>query len=487
MAGSRENHSGRRANKENGRNAGQAGGQYYQNDYNQQGYQQNRGGYQGQYQQGNPGAGYQQGNPGAGYQQGNPGAGYQQGGAGYQGQYQQNPYGQQGYYQQNPYGQQGYYQQNPYGQQGNYQRTGGSRRAYDPQAAAAEKRKKKKGKRRILFVLELILLLVLAAGLYGAATLAKLDRVEIKDKEIAQQVQEQLPEYTAQKMQGYWNIALYGVDSRDANEYGQSDTIIVCSINKDTKEVKLASVYRDSYLDSGDGTFRKATDVYAIYGVERSISMLNKNLDLDISDFMTVNMNLVAEVVNDLGGIEIDVREDEVDILNGYQNEGSKITGLEIVPVTGPGLQTLNGLQAMSYCRIRYTVPIDDVHQGLDYERTLRQRVVLEKILEKVQKLDPVTLTGMVNDLVGYISTSLSTTEILSLAKDVASYRLVETTGFPFDKQTGDTDAGDCVIPVNMAENVRQLHEFLFENQEYTPSETVQSISNEIAYRTGIS
>ena len=462
---------------------GQNGQQYYQQGQNgQQYYQQNQNGQQ-YYQQGQNGQQYyQQGQNGQQHYQQNPNGQqyYQQGQNGRQ-YYQQNQNSQQ-YYQQNPYGQQRY-QQNPRGGQpyGN---------AYHAEAAAAsDKKKKKKKRRKILFLFELLLLLVLAVGLYAAATLSRVQRVKIKDSEIQKKVEEQLPEYTAKALKGYWNIALYGVDSRENLDVGQSDTIMVCSINKDTKEVKLASVYRDTYLETGDGSynFRKATDVYGIYGVERSIQMLNENLDLDISDFLTVNMNVVAEVVNDIGGVDIDVREDEINFLNGYQNEGSEITGLEIVPVTSAGMQTLNGLQALSYCRIRYTEAIDSEHEGLDYERTYRQRTVLEQILEKVKKMDPITITNIINDVMGQVSTSLSTTEILNLAKDVASYSLADTTGFPFEKQTADVDAGDCVIPVNLAQNVTELHQFLFANEEYTPSDTVQGISDEIAYRTGIS
>ena len=482
MARSRDERDERRA----GRDAGRTTQTNHQNLNGQQYYQQGPGGQQQYYQQSQSGQQqyYQQGQ--SGQQQY-----YQQGPGGQQQYYQQGQNGQQ-YYQQGPGGQQQYYQQNPYGQQRYQQNPRGGQPygAYHAETmAASAKKKKKKKRRKILFVFELLLLLVLAVGLYAAATLSRVQRVKIKDSEIQKKVEEQLPEYTAKALKGYWNIALYGVDSREGLDVGQSDTIMVCSINKDTKEVKLASVYRDTYLETGDGSynFRKATDVYGIYGVERSISMLNENLDLDISDFVTVNMNVVAEVVNDIGGVDIEVREDEINFLNGYQNEGSEITGLDIVPVTSAGMQTLNGLQALSYCRIRYTDAIDSEHEGLDYERTYRQRKVLEQILAKVKTMDVLTINNIINDVMSDVSTSLSTTEILSLAKDIASYNLSDTTGFPFDKQTADVDAGDCVIPVNLAQNVKQLHEFLFSNEEYEPSDVVQGISDEIAYRTGIS
>ena len=493
MARSRDERDERRA----GRDAGRTTQTNHQNLNGQQYYQQGLGGQQQYYQQSQSGQQqyYQQGQSGQQqyYQQGQSGQQqyYQQGPGGQQQYYQQGQNGQERY-QQGPGGQQQYYQQNPYGQQRYQQNPRGGQPygAYHAETmAASAKKKKKKKRRKILFAFELLLLLVLAVGLYAAATLSRVQRVKIKDSEIQKKVEEQLPEYTAKALKGYWNIALYGVDSREGLDVGQSDTIMVCSINKDTKEVKLASVYRDTYLETGDGSynFRKATDVYGIYGVERSISMLNENLDLDISDFVTVNMNVVAEVVNDIGGVDIEVREDEINFLNGYQNEGSEITGLDIVPVTSAGMQTLNGLQALSYCRIRYTDAIDSEHEGLDYERTYRQRKVLEQILAKVKTMDVLTINNIINDVMSDVSTSLSTTEILSLAKDIASYNLSDTTGFPFDKQTADVDAGDCVIPVNLAQNVKQLHEFLFSNEEYEPSDVVQGISDEIAYRTGIS
>ena len=499
MARSRDERDERRAGRDAGRTTqtnqqNLNGQQYYQQGQSgqQQYYQQGQSGQQQYYQQNQNGQQYyqQSQNGQQYYQQGQNGQQYYQQGQNGQQRYQQGPGGQQ-YYQQGPGGQQ-YYQQNPYGQQRYQQNPRGGQPygAYHAEAAAASAKKKKKKKRRkILFVFELLLLLVLAVGLYAAATLSRVQRVKIKDSEIQKKVEEQLPEYTAKALKGYWNIALYGVDSREGLDVGQSDTIMVCSINKDTKEVKLASVYRDTYLETGDGSynFRKATDVYGIYGVERSISMLNENLDLDISDFVTVNMNVVAEVVNDIGGVDIEVREDEINFLNGYQNEGSEITGLDIVPVTSAGMQTLNGLQALSYCRIRYTDAIDSEHEGLDYERTYRQRKVLEQILAKVKTMDVLTINNIINDVMSDVSTSLSTTEILSLAKDIASYNLTDTTGFPFDKRTADVDAGDCVIPVNLAQNVKQLHEFLFSNTEYEPSDVVQGISDEIAYRTGIS
>ncbi|MDO4632293.1 MAG: LCP family protein [Eubacteriales bacterium] len=360
----------------------------------------------------------------------------------------------QGYYQQD-----GYYEQNP-------------------------KRRRKRKRRRLLFAFEILILLLLAAGLYVASRYSQItsSSSDVQEKAIQQNIKQQLSDEVQQKLEGYWNIALYGVDSRDKSAtMGQSDTIIVCSINKDTKDVKLASVYRDSYLEDTTGNYNKATDVYAMGGPERSINMLNKNLDLDISDYVTVNMDIVATLVNAIGGVEIDVREEEILHLNNYQNESSEITGLEIVPVTQPGLQTLNGLQAISYCRIRYI--------GLDYERTERQRKVINQIFAKVKTMDPISLTALINQMFDYIETNLSVTEILALAKDVSAYNIVETTGFPYSIGNSDMSraGGSYVVSTDLASDVKQLHTFLFgEDAAYQPSDVVKTISDEIAYRYSI-
>ena len=377
-----------------------------------------------------------------------------------------------------------YYQQpmngQPYQQQ--YSRnTGYQQPGSEAQAEALRKKKKRRTRKIVMFVVEVIVLVILAGALYIAAAFSKMETVELEnEEEIKQQVVEQLDEEVVEQLNDYWNIALYGVDSRSGETSMQTrtDTIMVASIDRATKEVKLVSVYRDTYLDNTDGHYRKATECYEAGGASRSINMLNRNLDLDITNYVSVDMSVVAEVVDMVGGVEIDVRDDEITHLNNYQVEGSEITGKEIIPVTETGPQVLNGLQAMSYCRIRYT-------DGADYERTERQRTVLGKIFEKVQKLDILTLTGMIDQILPYITTNLTKTEILSLAKDVAAYKIGETAGFPFNKTAMGSDWGDIVVPVDLQSNVTELHEFLFGTQNYVPSSQVQEISAYISNYTG--
>lgn len=332
---------------------------------------------------------------------------------------------------------------------------------------------RRKKKKHITFVIEILVLVLLAAGLFVAAKVGKIKRTDVSKGDIVINNDVDLKDYT--------NIALFGVDSREGSldKDAHSDAILVASINNETKDVKLVSVYRDTYLDNTNGEFRKATECYYFGGPSRAISMLNKNLDLDITDFVTVDFTAVADVVDALGGIDIDVQEDEIVHLNNYQVEGSQVTGKEIVPVEYAGLQTLNGLQALSYCRIRYT-------EGSDFKRTERQRTVLQKILEKAKGADLLTLNSLIDKVAGNMMTSLNNTELLSLVKDVASYNLTDQTGFPFNLTTANLQAGDCVVPVNLEDNVRQLHQWMFGDDSYQPSDSVQEISWQIMNDTGI-
>ena len=392
----------------------------------------------------------------------------------------QNSYGpQQNYNGQNGYGpQQNYNGQSGFGPQQYYNGPGGygdpqqQYYAGQPMHAAPVKKKKRK-KKKILFAVELIVLLFLAMGLFAAVKLGKMDRVSLKNILINDGVGAQ---------SGYRNIVIYGVDSREGQltKDSHSDTIVICSINKSTKEVKMVSVYRDTYLDNTNGEFRKATECYFFGGPERSINMLNKNLDLDITDYVTVNFNAVVEAVDLIGGIDLDVTEEEIQWINGYQEENYAVTGAEPVLVTSAGYQHLNGTQTLAYCRIRYT-------DGYDFKRTERQRTVLTKIFEKAKSQGLPTLMSLADTMMPSISTSLSNTELIELLTGMGSYTLGENTGFPFDQYPiNDSYAGDCVVPVNLANNVTKLHSFLFGEANYVPSQTVQEISNQIIYNTGV-
>ena len=382
-----------------------------------------------------------------------------------------------GSYQNGPY-QNGPYQNGPYQNQNynSYQFNNGY-----PGGPKMHK-KNKRGKRKvILFIIEVLVLLVLAVGLFVLSKVQRLNSDPIEEGNII--INNNISSVESEVLTGYTNIALFGVDARDGilKAGAHSDVIMIASINNATKDVKLVSVYRDTYLDNTNEEYRKATECYFYGGPERAINMLNKNLDLNIEDYVTVDFNAIATTVDALGGVDIDIQEDEVEHLNNYLVETSQVLGIDSYEnISGPGMQHLDGLHALSYCRIRYTT-------GDDFKRTERQRAVLQQLFEKAKTMDILTLNNLADELLDMCVTSMTLNEILALIQDIASYNIVNTTGFPFNSQ-GQTlpDAGDCVVPKTLSENVLQLHRYLFGTDGYEPSPTVESISDEIIYRTGI-
>ena len=322
------------------------------------------------------------------------------------------------------------------------------------------------------FLLELILILVLALGVLGFAALTRIDRNKLKELIVNSGITGKA---------GYTTLVFYGVDSRtgELTKDTHSDSIMICVLNRRSKEVRIASVYRDTYLDNTNGEYRKATECYFYGGPQRSINMLNKNLDLDIRDYVAVNFNAVIKAIDLVGGIDLEITEEERNYINGYCVETSQVTGVPYEDLYESGYVHLNGIQAMAYCRIRYT-------EGWDFKRTERQRTVLTLAYQKAMQKGPAAILSIVNTMLPSISTSMSNVEILELAAGIGSYKIGSQTGFPFNQASANLSAGDCVVPVNLASNVTQLHEFLYDETGYVPSETVQAISSEIANATGI-
>lgn len=338
------------------------------------------------------------------------------------------------------------------------------------------KRKRRRKRRVAVLVIELVILCVLGAVAFGMFKLDKLNHTVFNEDSILN---------NGVNQEGFKNIALFGTDNRAGETSGvRSDCIIVASINTNTKEVKMLSVYRDTMLQQADGTYDKANSAYATGGAEAAINMLNKNLDLDITDYVTVNFLALADAVDLLGGIELDLTEEEVVHMNNYCVETSEITGkdYERIEPEVAGTYQLNGVQAVSYARIRYTA-------GGDFERTSRQRLVIEKLVEKAKSADLGTINKVIDAVFPEISTSFSSTEIIGLAADVFNYELGENGGFPFTPETPESIpgySGSYVVAAGLADNVRQAHEFLFGDEDYEPTEVVQGISDELSEMTGI-
>lgn len=347
---------------------------------------------------------------------------------------------------------------------------------------SSRKAKKRKKAKMITFAIEAVILVVLLAVLYVLNRTELLSKVTYDDEIVKESVNE-LSEETLETMEEYTNIALFGLDTRQAGSLGKgnrSDTIMVASINNKTKDVKIVSLYRDSYLNLANDKYRKCNEAYSIGGPEQAVAMLNMNLDLKIDYYMSVDFLAVSEVVDLLGGIEIDVDEYEIEHLNNYTVETSKVTGKSTNKLKSTGLQTLDGVQATSYCRIRYTA-------GDDFKRTERQREVLEAIAAKAKTLTPTKLDEIVKKVFPMCATNMTVDQLLAIAADGLAYNIVETTGFPFEVVTDSVgSAGSCVIPVDLEANVKQLHQTLFDATDYTPTEKVVEISNKIKNDTGV-
>lgn len=344
---------------------------------------------------------------------------------------------------------------------------------------AAAKRKRAQRRKLILFALEIAALIVLGVVIWGVKTVTKIDKIVINEEDIVinQQVEEI---FQTEELKGYRNIALFGVDSRKGKlgKGQRTDTIMIASINMDTGDVKLCSVYRDTYLNLGTDKYNKANSAYAQGGPEQALNMLNWNLDLNMTEYMTVGFDALIECIDLLGGVQIDVAENEIEHLNNYQrsmfaeDENSALNE-NIVKVTSPGLQTLNGLQATAYCRIRYV--------GNDFGRTERQRKVLMACLEKAKKCDPVKLVEILNAVLENVATNIDVTEMASLLKDVANYQVVAQDGMPFESLRGTGtigSKGSCVVALDLESNVTMLHEFLFGVENYVPSSQVKEYSS---------
>lgn len=346
------------------------------------------------------------------------------------------------------------------------------------------KKKKTSAGKIVLFVAEILILVALLVVMWLVLKTTDkeegVQKVSIDEKEIEVALPEEVKENEA--MKGYRNIALFGVDSRTGqlDSKTRSDTIIIASINQDTKEVKLVSVYRDSYLNIDPGktnSYDKCNSAYAYGGADRAIKMLNANLDLNITDFITIGFEGLRDVVNALGGVYIDVDEEEIKHLNNYQiSMVEKMSDVDsYTPVKDTGYQLLDGLQATAYCRIRYTA-------GNDFKRTERQREVIKACLDVAKTTSVSKLKSACENIFGEIHTSLSLPEILDLLVDVASYEIVDEGGFPSKDHytTGMIDTKSCVIPVDLQTNVVWLHKFLFNEDDYKPSANISEYSDEI-------
>lgn len=280
---------------------------------------------------------------------------------------------------------------------------------------------------------------------------------------------------------GYWNIAVFGVDNREGGlERGAlSDVEIICSINKKTNEIRLVSVYRDTYLQiDSEGTYDKINEAYFLGGHEQAVEALVRNLGIQIDDYATFNWKAVADAINLLGGIDLEITDAEFAYINSFITETVNSTGVGSFHLEHAGMNHLDGVQAVAYCRLRL--------MDTDFNRTERQRKVIMLALEKAKQADLSVLTTIITGVLPQLSTSIGAEDLLPLARSVSKFDIGATAGFPFAKTTTRIDGLDCVIPMTLESNVAALQYFLYGTEDYVVPDSIKNISAHVSQISGI-
>ena len=346
---------------------------------------------------------------------------------------------------------------------------------------AKKQQKKKKRGRRIAGVFLFLILLLAAAGgtgfLFVMGLMENVGTVEVDQSQLG------IDPGVASELKDYRNIALLGVDARDMDKYDESrtDAIIILSMDQLNKEIRQISVYRDTYLHVNEKYgYDKVTNVHAYAGTTATLHTLNENMDLNIRETVIVNWKAVADAIDGLGGIDIDVRDSEIKELNKYIKDTQKNIGGSKKKIKKAGMQTLNGNQAVTYARIR-----KDSAEG-DYRRNERMKLVVSAAVEKAKKTSPLKLNEIAQEVLPQIRTNMDTNSLLKVMFDFFRGEMTKSTGWPF-KTAGwyNYNGAWCGPPVTLEGNVKKLHKKYFGQPGYQPTQTVLDISAEISRRTG--
>ncbi len=340
---------------------------------------------------------------------------------------------------------------------------------------AHKKHIKKRRRSPIRFLFLLILLIAVLIGIVVFMLHSKLGKVQTKVLDQSQLVTVN----NDNNMKDYTNYAFFGIDSQTgsmSDRGNRSDSIIVVSINNSTKEVKLLSIYRDTFL-SINGKYSKINVAYSWGGPELAISTINRNLDLNIEKYATVNFKILANIVDAVGGIEVKVDKSIIKNLNSYIKDMNRINGGNSSTIKSAGTYTLDGNQAVAYSRIRYTA-------GGDLARAGRQREVLEKIFEKGKK-NPFKMMSVMDEVLPQVKTNMSQDELFKMVLSVFKYNIKDQQGFPWNQKEMRYYGSYYGFPTTLKENAIRAHEYLFGTKDYQVSDELSRINQKIIYRVG--
>lgn len=348
-------------------------------------------------------------------------------------------------------------------------------------------RKSARHRKHMIIAAEIVVIILMILG--GAfwymyhRTFGSMQKIDFNEDQVknVNLSQEQIDD-----MKGYMTVACFGVDSR--SEHGQmnvgkgtnADVNMIANINLETGEIRLVSVFRDSYLNINDkNSYNKINAAYAQGGPEQAVKALNKNLGLNITQYATFNWKAVADAINILGGVDVELSDAEFSWINAFITETVKETGIGSHQLTHAGNVHLDGIQAVAYGRIRYS--------DTDYARTERQRIILQKAFDKAKNADWATLNCLIQTIMPQLATNVDITDLIPLARNIAKFHIGETAGFPAARGEQDVGKiGDCVIPQTLEYNVKELHKFLFDEEDYQVPSNVKEYSSHIAQVTGL-
>ena len=311
--------------------------------------------------------------------------------------------------------------------------------------------------KKILFVILILIISIVATSIFTLNHyMSKIERVEIDRSVVTETGKE-----PAKEDKNLITIALLGADfsqnEKYGNFYGASDSTMILGIDKKNNRIKLFSLMRDLYLDLPDGGKSNLNYTMATKGPELILKTINYNFNLTVDKFIYVSLHTLPQIIDKLGGVELNITEDELKYINGYIANIDSKNGTSTSPITSSGLQTLNGTQASAYCRIRYT-------EGRDFKRTERHRDVLAALFNKFKTASIVDLTSIMNDILPLVTTNLTNTEILSIATEVLSMGVpdIEQSRFPLDGKSEMilTDMYHMVVDIESTTN--DIHKFLY-------------------------
>ena len=346
------------------------------------------------------------------------------------------------------------------------------------------KKKRKKGRIVIAVILVLLLLFGAAGGALAYFGLNWLeDRFDTMDHVSVEKNDLEIDEQVAKDLSNYRNILILGIDRREGEniEACRSDAMIVISINKETGDVKMISVVRDSFLlldEAGTQRIDKLTHAHAYGGPENTMRAINRNLDMNISEFLRVDWKTVADFVDGLGGLELTIHDYEIKEMNKYIKDTNKSLNGDRTPIKKAGKQRLNGVQVVTYCRIR------KVGDG-DSERASRIRNTIKATITQGRKAGLKKLNAACDNAFSQITTNLSTNDLIHLLWDNKSVNFKDSVGWPYTWDGAQLNGIWYDVPITLESNVVDLHEDIFGQKGYEPTERVKEISESVSAESG--